>query len=315
MNGLRLILLSCCLALAGASAAHSSLDQPVALKSHVVVDDSVVRLGDLFNGLTEQAKIAIARAPAPGARLQAGAHWLAEVAQAHGLRWQPRSMLDTVVIERASQVIDGERIRGELEAALVQRGIDHDFSLVLDNPAVTIYLPTDAPPSLTLAGLAYDPASGRFTASVVAPAEGAALANATVTGRVVRMIEVPVLRRRIGAGEIIGRSAIDWRRVEAGRISRTTLLDPNAMIGMSVRRGIGAGAMVRSTDLQQPVVVAKNSIVTIKLQTKRMELTAQGRALEDGAIGDLIRVMNTRSHKVIIAAVHGTSSVRVEAAY
>ena len=69
--------------------------------------------------------------------------------------------------------------------------------------------------------------------------------------------------------------------------------------------------LVRTTDLQTPVVVGKNSLVTIRLETNRMQLSVQGRALEDGAAGDVVRVMNTKSNSVVNAVVVDTGSVVV----
>jgi flagella basal body P-ring formation protein FlgA len=80
---------------------------------------------------------------------------------------------------------------------------------------------------------------------------------------------------------------------------------------MSPRRPIRAQDIVRSTDLQTPVLVAKNSMVTVRLETDRMQLSVQGRALEEGAGGDVIRIMNTGSNTVVSAVVVDTGTVVV----
>jgi flagella basal body P-ring formation protein FlgA len=49
--------------------------------------------------------------------------------------------------------------------------------------------------------------------------------------------------------------------------------------------------------------------VTIILQTRAIMLTAQATALEDGAIGQAIRVSNTRSKKTLDATVTGPGNV------
>ncbi len=65
-------------------------------------------------------------------------------------------------------------------------------------------------------------------------------------------------------------------------------------------------------NFQDPVVVAKGSLVTIVLKTPTMILTAQGRAVEDGGRGDVIRVMNTRSKKIVEGVVSRPGTVSVE---
>jgi flagella basal body P-ring formation protein FlgA len=294
-----------------AAAARTPVATPVLLKKSVVIEGAVLRLGDLFEGLAEAADTAIARAPAPGRRVELDARWLAAVATGYGIDWRPASALDSVVVRRASQVIDSARIEAALRDALAERGVTGDLSIVLDNPALSLNLPLDAAPSLGFAGLAHDPASGRFTAHLMAPAGTAPLARATVTGRVVRMVEVPVLRRRAMPGEVIARGDIDWQRRRADRLAGNLVLDPGRLVGKSPRRAIRAGEAVRAGDLREPVLVPRKSLVILRLETDRMVLTAQGRALEEGAGGQVIRVMNTKSNTVVNGVVVAAGTVRV----
>ena len=283
----------------------------VLLKPTVIIDGPIVHLGDLFDGLGENGAIQVARAPAPGTRVTVNARWLSTVARAYGLRWRPTSRLEGSVIERASIVIETQRIEGATLHALRQRGVDGKLSLVLDNPATRIHLPTDAEPSLLVAGLNYNPDSGRFTAHLVAPAEGTPLARITISGRATKMIEVPVLRRRMVPGDVIRESDITWQDVRADRLSRNVVLDPVNLVGMSPRRPVRAEKPLLGNDLRQPILVAKNSLVTIRLETERMVMTARGRALEQGANGDVIRVVNTKSNQTISASVTGSGTVKV----
>jgi flagella basal body P-ring formation protein FlgA len=296
---------------APAADGRAGIEGPVRLKTSVVVEGAVLRLGDLFDGLGELAETPVARSPAPGSRVELDARWLAALADGHGVAWRPGSALDRTVVARASQTIGGRRIETELRAALSARGLTGDVSIVLDNPALRLHLPVDAEATLGFAGLAYDPASGRFSGRIVAPAGDAPLAAATVTGRVVQMTEVPVLRRRTTPGHVITRDDIDWLRLSARRLAGNVVVDPANMIGKSPRRPVRPGEPVRATDLREPVLVAKNSLVVLRLETERMVLTAQGRALEDGASGEVIRVMNTKSSTIITGVVAASGTVSV----
>ncbi len=153
----------------------------VLLKTRVVVEGPVLHLGDLFEGLGEKDAIPVARAPAPGKRAQVDARWLAAVAQAYGVPWRPSSRLDRAIIERASVVIETQQLEGVALEALRQRGVGGRVSLVLDNPAMRLHLPSDVAPTLLITGLSHNPETGRFTAHLVAPAQGTPLARATLT--------------------------------------------------------------------------------------------------------------------------------------
>ncbi len=284
---------------------------PVFLKAQIVIEGPVVHLGDLFEGLDENAATPVARAPAPGSRVAVNARWLLAVAKAYAVPWRPRSLLDGTTIERASIVIGTRRIEGATIEALRQRGIDGRLSLVLDNPVTRILLPTDAASTLLVVGLKHNPTTGRFTAHLIAPAEGTPLARITISGRAIELIEVPVLRKRMMPGEVIRETDIAWQDVRADRIARNVVLDPINLVGMSPRRPVRAEKPVLISELRQPVLVPKNSLVTIRLQTARMVLTTRGRAMEQGAKGDVIRVVNTASNQIISASVTDSGIVAV----
>ena len=294
-----------------AAEAVSTPRQPVLLKARVLVDDEVIRLGDIFDGTAELSEATVSRAPAPGRRVQVDARWLRAVAQAYALPWRPRSRFDTLTIERQSQVIEATQLEAAALEALAARGVTGRISVALDNPALRLHLPTGVSPSLAVTGLSYDPKSGRFSAQVLAPDDATPLVRATLSGRAVEMTEVPALTRRVEPGEVIGRQDLQWISVPVDRVTRNTLADESRLLGKSPRRPIRAGRAILGSDLREPIVVEKNSIVTIRLETPHMVLTAQGRSLDQGADGDVIRVMNTKSKKIINATVQSNGEVRV----
>lgn len=286
-------------------------DAIVTLNPSVVVEGEIVRLGHIFNGLGEKSETAIARAPALGKKVPVGVRWLTAVAQKYSLPWRPASRLDRAVIQRAVNIIPSQRIKERVKAALFDEGMGSNATLEFDTPAVQLMLPREQGDGLAITNLSFDAASGRFTAQIAAPAEGVAVAKATVRGRAIPMLEVPVLRRRIDAGEVIRYDDLDWVVRRADRMARNALLAPESIVGKSARRPIGAGVVLKAVELQTPEVVAKNSLVTIRLETERMVLTAQGRAMEAGALGEAIRVINTKSNSIVSAEVTARGIVRV----
>lgn len=282
---------------------------PVTLKSFASIRSDVVRLGDIFSGLDERAETAIARPPAPGERVELNSRWLAAVAQAYGVPWQPESLLDRVVVERAANTIDSNQIEPLLLEALTKRGLGGKTTLVLDNPGQRLVLPAEIEPSVAISALSYEPNSGRFSARVVAPAEGPAHMLIVVTGRAVTMTDVPVLQGQVTPGEVIKAQDIGWISLRADRLSRNFVLEAADLVGKSPRRPVATGEPVRASDLREPITVKKNSLVTIRLETDRMVLTAQGRSLEDGTLGGTIKVMNTKSNTVISAVVADSGTV------
>lgn len=305
------------LALAHAPAARAESGDlamaSVSLQREAVIHDPVVRLGDLFAGIAEPtvAETPIAQAPRLGESVDIGARWLLAVAKAHAIDWQPRSRYDRITVRRASSRIDTAEIETALRLALAERGLDGQLTLALDNPGLEMQVPSSAEHSLAVSGMTLDTKSGRFIAHVTAPARGEPLARLSVTGRALMMTDVPVLRRNLKPGEVIRSSDIDWVSLPIKRLSRGSVVDQQNLIGMSPRRPIRSGQVIRTSDIETPVVVTKNSLVTIRLETERMVLTVKGRALEDGAEGDVVRVMNTKSNSVVNALVVDSGRVVV----
>lgn len=287
---------------------------PVALKSDSVIDGELVTLGDIFHGLADKAATPIARAPAPGERIRLPARWLARVAQAYRLDWQPRSLYESVVVRRASTVVDGEVIRDAVLSVLRERGLDGELAVKLDGGEQRLRLPSAAAPTVAVTSLTYESRSGRFVAHLAAPDAEAPSVRATVTGEAVRMIEVPVLRRRIDTSDVIGKGDIEWAAVRADRLARNGITEADAVVGKTPRHSLRPGTVLRTSDLQRPLLVEKNDLITIELKTARMHLTAQGRAMQNGARGDVIRVVNTKSKSALNAQVVAPSTVVVAAA-
>lgn len=295
------------------AAAPAPAGDLVTLRVAAEVEDEVVRLGDLFDGIADPALAAtpVARAPEPGASVEVGARWLYAVAHAHKLSWQPRSRYERITLKRASHDVPTVEIEAALREALTDHGITGDVQLVLDNPDLKLTLPANSAGGLRIARLTLDPSNGRFLAQAVAPAAGEPQARLAITGRAIALTEVPVLRSAKKPGEVIQERDIEWMSVPASRLTRTSVTDAASLVGMTPRRPVGAQNIIRTTDLQTPIMVAKNSLVTLRLQTERMQLTAQGRALDNGADGDVVRVMNTSSNTVVSAVVVDSGVVEV----
>jgi flagella basal body P-ring formation protein FlgA len=122
---------------------------------------------------------------------------------------------------------------------------------------------------------------------------------------------VPVLARRIGAGEVIGPRDIDYVALQADRVASNVVTDAASLIGAAPRRGLRPGQPVRASEIGAPVLVEKNQMVLLRVQTASMQLTAQGRALQEGARGDTVRVVNTKSNTVVTGTVAEAGLVMV----
>lgn len=297
---------------AGKAIGQDPVDQPVILRDVAVINGNLVRIGDLFINAGEKSLREVGYAPAPGRRMVFDARTLYRVARAHGLAWRPMSIHDRAVIERDSVIVSGADVASRILASLPDHGIETEgVEVELNNPMLKLHLPADATETVEVEDLSYSAQNHRFTAILTIPGDGLNVRRVRVAGRVHRVSGVPVLTRRIMRGEIITGRDIEWLQLRSSRIPHNTVLEAASLIGLSPKRNLRAGAPVRMSEVQQPVLVSKGAHVTLVLQNPSMVLTARGRSLEDGGRGDTIRVTNAQSHIVVEGVVTGAGTVAV----
>lgn len=286
-------------------------EQIVALNRSIVVKEEFVRLGDIFNGLEEQADTPIGRAPKAGTRVQLEARWLATLARNYGVDWSPSSRLEYAEVERASIRLEPGELLDMIEDAFLARGEQAELELSLEEPQDTLHVPLVEGAEAGIVGLKRSKNSNRFTARLVYPDNGSPLVRLDLRGRAYEMVEVPVVNKRVNRSDIITESDIVWESQRLDRLHADTVTDAERMIGKSPRRTLRAGSSLRGHDLAEPILVTKNSGVTIRYRNANMHLTVSGRALEEGTDGAVIRVMNTKSNQIIEAVVEDTGLVSV----
>ncbi len=283
----------------------------VMLQESVRVDDKVVYLGDIFTNTGHKGNIALTYAPKPGKRAVYDARWLARVAKAYQLNWRPLSHRDHVVIERTSSIITQDEIADRLREELADRGVDPNMEIHFSNRQLRLHIAGANNGQIGFDDVSYDRHSNRFTALVHVPAGDPAAPRMRITGRLYHTTEVPVAAHRLLKGDIINEGDLRWVRVRTSRLQNDAVSNLEDLIGKSPRRGIREGDPIRSSAIQDPVLVEKGSLVTIILRARKMYLTAQGKAMQSGSDGDVIRISNTQSNKTIEAIVIGNGQVAV----
>ncbi len=296
---------------AGVKDAIQPPQEPVALRERFSVNGGLIRLGDLFSGTGEKAKIAVAYAPEPGKRAVFDARWLFKVARNNKLDWRPLSIRERAVVSRNSQIIGREEIEDTLLAALVDQGLGPDMNVEVSNRLLRIHVPGNAMATVAVDDLIYDPRRRRFTAVLSAPADSPDSKRYRVTGRVLKMVETPVLTRRVLSGEIITRRDVEYVRIRASRLQNNVVLNAEGLFGMASKRNLRAGVPIKTSEIRRPILVPKGALVMMVLKKKSLMLTAQGRAQEAGSDGDTIRVINVQSNTAVEAVVIGVNRVTV----
>jgi flagellar basal body P-ring formation protein FlgA len=126
-------------------------------------------------------------------------------------------------------------------------------------------------------------------------------------------IVVPV--RDIARGETISESDLTFATVAAQGVMPNTTTSLGSLIGMQPRRLLRAGESVRNDDVRRPVLVTKGTTVTMSFEAPGVLLTATGRAMSEGGLGETVTVLNPVSFRQITATVTGPGAVKAAAGF
>lgn len=281
----------------------------VGLNHNSVITDKTIKAGDVFTGLNEKADKVIGPAPLPGQDMVLNARTLLRIAMALDLPWRPETSMEQVVLTSAATVIDEETIESAIRGALEEKGIKGRYTITLDGEGHSMTLPHGTSPVVEVVAMDVKPEANWFEARLVAPSKDRPLSTAKVVGRIQRMTEVPVLRSGLNNGDIIGARDIEMMEIPDRSLNGDIILKAEDLIGMTPRRVVVAAQPIQFNQIESPRMVARGDIVTMIFKEGPLQLTAQGKALENGARGDKIRVVNVSSSKTILAEVSNTKEV------
>jgi len=285
------------------------------LKAEAVVVGDIVRIGDLIENAGDAAEVGIFRAPDIGQTGSVPASRVLEAVLPHRVLALDTRGIAEVVVTRASRQITGKEIEGRIARALVgQSGMPDvaNLTVTFDNEIKPLQVEAAITAELRVVRLGYDPRSGRFDAAFELP--GSAVARRLplrFTGTIGETFEALVPARAIAQGEVIRAGDLVPARRPKSEAAPNVVREPEQAVGMSAKRALRAGGIIRQSDVVKPEVVARNEAVTISYEVPGIVVSIRGQALEPGAMGDVINVINVQAKKTLQATVTGPGRVSV----
>ncbi len=83
------------------------------------------------------------------------------------------------------------------------------------------------------------------------------------------------------------------------------------VVGQEARVVLYPGRPVLLDDIGPPALITRNQIVQVHFRGNGLEIVTEGRALERGAIGDLLRIMNLSSRATLFGQVQKDGTILV----
>lgn len=288
------------------------LANAASLKSVSIVESDVLKVSDIFDGVTHNANYVIGAAPRPGEDMTLNARTLFRIAKALDLSWAPLSARDQITIRREATVISYNDIEAKIKEKIKEKGVHGNYSLSLNNGKPSFVIPASFDATVEVTQFQYDMQKDIFSATLVSPSRENPIKKMTVRGSVERLVRVPVLRSNLQNGDIITKNDIDFINVPQERLQHDVIMNEEQLIGLTPRRIAHAGKFILNGTLHRPQIVSRGEPITIEFTQGILTLTAKGRALEDGAKGDMIRVKNMDSSRTVDAIVTASNQVTVK---
>ncbi len=280
------------------------------LRPYVTIGGSTVHLSDLFSGLDPGQDCTLGPAPSPGAQIVVGGAQLQAIADEFGVSWNTGQGAQSVVLSRPGENLSRDTVANAVLTALISLGMIPGSDLTLTGWTDTV---VDPGSRLSVRTPVFDPNSGRFSATLSLSFDERETSEILVTGTATAMAATIVAARPIMAGEIL--SGEDFVTVIRPRnqLSQDALGSIADAVGLISTRPVPKGeAIVRST-LRAPPLVVRGSVVMIRLTGAGLSLSAGGLAVDTGAFGDRVRVVNPSSKAVLVGTVSDRGTVTIDA--
>lgn len=122
---------------------------------------------------------------------------------------------------------------------------------------------------------------------------------------------VLVAASNLTAGQLLQPEMFKLEKMDADKINKSHLLEATGLEGQELIRTLRAGEAIRSTDMRAAIMVKKGELVQLTLgRPGEFQISVRLEAMQDGRLGDQIKLKNTESGRILGGVVTGKGSVR-----
>lgn len=126
-------------------------------------------------------------------------------------------------------------------------------------------------------------------------------------------VQVPVLvlTRAMARGQTVSAGDVEVQQRERSGMGTAWLSTPQEISGRMLSRPVAAGTVLSPSVLVPAHLIKRGQSVMLIGESGGFQVRAEGKALEDAAAGESLRVQNLSSRRVVQGLVHADGSVRV----
>jgi len=123
--------------------------------------------------------------------------------------------------------------------------------------------------------------------------------------------QVVVAATNLPAGQVLQRDSLKLDRMEADKISKAHYLENQGLEGQELLRAVRAGEPIRVSDLRPATLVKRGEMVLMTIGTPAtFEISVKAEAMQDGRVGEQIKLRNTESGRTLSGVVTGKGTAK-----
>ena len=282
------------------------------LKQRIKVRDVNVRLSDVFTDVSQDNDKDVFAAPMPGHSKNISTAELWRIAKVNGIQWAKPQVNKRIRITREGNPVNIKALTSLLSEEVKNYGVGDDVQLSIFGLSNNLYLPVNSDESdIEVSSLTISSNRNRYRAKLLWPLGDGSYQEIECNGTIELVRLLPVLNRTLLPGEVITRSDLSWINISIKKITSNTIQSEENFIGFTPKRALVANRMLRTSDIEAIKFVKKGRQVTVTYISGPMQMNTIGKALQNGAMGDSVRILNMGSNKTIIAQVTGHDQVEI----
>ncbi|TQF34355.1 flagellar basal body P-ring formation chaperone FlgA [Bradyrhizobium sp. UNPA324] len=309
--------ISALLALASPAAAADDFIASPTLRASVTVTSDVVRVGDLIDNAGSAALVPVYRSPDLGTTGALPVAQVLSVLRAKQVIGVMTGDIKEVQVTRLARTLASKDLENAVASALERRfglGDAANIAVTFDRGVTEMRLDASNSGAMQPVATRYDARSGRFDlAFEIANDNNPTPTKLRFSGTAIEMVEVAVLTRDIDRADTLKSSDVALERRPKAEVTGEPASRERS-VGMQLRRAMRAGTPLRAADIVKPDFVVRDQAVTVIFQAPGLYLTTRGKAIESGAEGDTVSVLNLQSKRTLTGVVTGRGQVTIQGA-
>ena len=123
--------------------------------------------------------------------------------------------------------------------------------------------------------------------------------------------DIAVTASALVKGQIIDETTAIFRKRDIARLKNGYFTRQSVLMDLQARRNLPQGTVLTSSNLSPRLLVKSGQRVTLVLNYKGLQVKSTGQALQSASRGQLVRVRNSQSQKIVEGVVTGDATVQV----